>query len=216
MTDDWLWQCPDGLDAFEYARNFVGVTLLPDFGVVEANRKYLWHAFERDWFRPAIELQVAGLVLLAGPLGDRTLAGSFAASAVDHLTVGWNAALLSYTRVAYTLSRHVAEAAVFEVASVYSPEKFAAVWQNDKATGGSILKLIADDIPKELYATLRTAWRFVVGFGHVSTVQVAFSKLDVPTPTGDDRHAVSFGRTTHWSVARRAPLPPRWRVHNSC
>ena len=145
MGDDWLWNS-DGLDAFEYAHNFVGVALLPDFGVVEANRKYLWDAFERDWFRPALELQIAGVVLLAGPLGNRTLAGSFAVTAVDHLIVGWNAMLLSYTRVAYTLSRHVAEAAIFEVAAAHAPDRFASLWQNNRATGGSVLKPLSANI----------------------------------------------------------------------
>ena len=193
MTDDWLWQCPDDLDAFDYARDFVRQMLLPDFGTVEANRKYLWTAFERDWFRPALELQVAGLTLLAGPLGNQTLAASFAASAIDHSLVGWNAALLSFPRVAYTLSRHVAEAAIFQIASVYVPETFAPLWNDNKATGGSVLRLLVDTIPNELHSTLATAWRFVVGFGHVSTVPVAFSKLGVPTPDGDSFRAVSFG-----------------------
>lgn len=137
--DNYWRELPPNVDMFAYANNFVSTTLLPDVPVVKENRQVVWDSLEKPFFRPAVELLVAGLISGHGPLGKLTLAASFAASTIDHLIMGWNALMLSYLRVASTLSRHVAESAIFQAASVFSPATFAASWENDRATGGQVL-----------------------------------------------------------------------------
>lgn len=99
MTDDYWWRLPEDVDPFVYAANFVHTTLLPNAAVMAENRRPLWDTLEKPWFRPALELQVAGICLIAGPLGTRTLAGSLVCFVVDHLVMGWNSILVSHPRV---------------------------------------------------------------------------------------------------------------------
>ena len=177
---------------FAYASNFVGTTLLPDVPVVKENRQVVWASLEKPYFRPAVELLVAGLISGRGHLGKHTLAAHFVASTVDHLIMGWNALMLSYLRVASTLSRHVAESAIFQVASVFSPALFTAIWESDRATGGQVLKETRSGLPPDLAKDLQASWKLVVSFGHVNPGAVWLSKLHGSVVDDPTRHAVPF------------------------
>lgn len=192
MSGDYWWRLPEDVDAFVYAEDFVNSTLLPDILVMADNRQPLWDTLERPWFRPALELQVAGLCLLAGPLGNRTLAASFACFVVDHLVMGWNSILVSHPRVACTLSRHVVEASIFEVASVAAPSRFRKLWDTNQATGGKVVRLIKSAVPSGIHTALDSAWRFVVSFGHVSSTPVELARLAGPMVDSTSIRAVTF------------------------
>lgn len=132
--------------------------LLPDAGVIAENREWLRPNLESDWFRPSLELQVAGLSLMTGRLGAETFAVGFACSAIDHVIAGWNAMLLSFPRVAYTLCRNVVEASVFEVAEGACRLEFRESWQSNRATGGKILRMLdRTQIPGDLYISFEDA-----------------------------------------------------------
>ena len=185
-------ELPSDVDVFAYANDFVGTTLLPDVPVIKENRQTVWLSLEKPFFRPAVELLVAGLICGRGPLGKHTLAASFAASTVDHLIMGWNALMLSYLRVASTRSRHVAESAIFQAASVFSPADFNASWEKDRATGGQMLKQVRSALPLELAEDLDSSWKLVVSFGHVNPGAVWLSKLPGGVVGDPTRHAVTF------------------------
>src|ERR1035438_10334675 len=85
---------------------------------------------EQAVFRPATELQLAGLSLLGGKdARERTLSSvPLACFAVDHLLWGWNAAVSGEVRVAYTLARAAIESSIFETAAVSAPDAFKRKW----------------------------------------------------------------------------------------
>jgi hypothetical protein len=192
---------------FAYADHFVGTTLLHDVPVVNENRQAVSASLERPFFRPALELLVAGLISGSGPLGKHTLAAGFAVSALDHLIMGWNALMLSYLRVAATLSRHVAESAIFEAASVFSAKKFAARWEENRATGGQVLKEVRSALPRDLAEDLQSSWKLVVSFGHVNPGVTWLSKLPGSVVGDPTRHAVTF------DGPHNGPLPQHALVH---
>lgn len=176
MDDRYDWQVPDGFDAFSYARFFVDHALLPDAGVIAENREWLGPNLEYDWFRPSIEIQIAGLCLLTGPLGKETFAVALACSAIDHLVSGWNAMLMSFPRVAYTLCRNVVESAIFAVADTHCRAKFREAWETDRATGGKALRMLEKcQLPNRLMGELQRSWKFVVSYGHVSPIPTAMA-----------------------------------------
>lgn len=185
-------ELPSDVDMFDYANDFVATTLLHDVPVINENREVVWSSLEEPYFRPALELLVAGLISGQGPLGSRTLATHFAASIVDHLVMGWNALMLSYLRVASTLSRHVAEAAIFQAASVFTPDKFSATWEDGHAMGGWVLREAAPAFSADLREDLQASWKLVVSFGHVNPGTVWLSKLHGNVVGEPTRHAVTF------------------------
>ena len=193
MNDDYWWSLPHDVDPFKYAEGFVGISLLPDVGVIADNRKSpVVTELEKQWFRPAIQLQVAGMCLMAAPGRDATLAGTFTCYIVDHLLMAWNSLLVSHTRVAYTLARHVIEAAIFSVASVTAPREFGRLWHGNHATGGKALKLVQHRVPNALFAMLQESWRFAVSFGHVSPIPSYFAKIVGAIPASPRTPAVTF------------------------
>ncbi len=176
MNDRYDWEVPEGFDAFSYARFYVEKVLLPDVGVIAENRKWLGPNLEFDWFRPSLEIQIAGLCLMTGRLGEENFAVALACSAIDHLIVGWNATLVSFPRVAYTLCRHVIESAIFQVADAHCPTEFRKVWRGDKATGGRVLQLLSKSrLPQGLWEELQRCWKFAVSYGHVSPIPTTMS-----------------------------------------
>ncbi|MFY9622686.1 MAG: hypothetical protein WAQ99_22920 [Pyrinomonadaceae bacterium] len=182
MEDRYQWELPEGFDAFSYACRYVESILLPDIGVIAENREWLGPNLERNWFRPALEPQIAGLCLMTGRLGKENFSLALACSAIDHLVVGWNSTLLSFPRVGYTLCRNVAESAIFQVADTHCRADFYKVWNTDKATGGKVLRLLSRrSLPTTLYLELQRCWQFVVSYGHVSHIPTAMSAGAGPT-----------------------------------
>lgn len=121
------------------------------------------------YFRTALELQVAGLCLVAGrPRNAILLPVSFAFYVVDHLTMGWSALMASHFRVAYSMSRGAVEGAIFELASAIEPDSFPDLWLSKRGTGGSVLRSLKKRIPKESYDILDRGWKLTVPFGHAS------------------------------------------------
>ena len=194
MNDRYDWEVPEGFDAFGYASFYVEKVLLPDVGVIAENRQWLGPNLEFDWFRPSLEIQIAGLCLMAGRLGKENFAVALACSAIDHLIVGWNATLVSFPRVAYTLCRHVIESAIFQVAHYHCPAEFRKLWQGDKATGGKALQLLSKDgVPKGLWEELQKCWKFAVSYGHVSPIPTTMSADAGPRVPGNSITANVLG-----------------------
>lgn len=186
MSRDYWWNLPRDVDPLRYAKDFVDYVLWPNSGIIATNRRVLWTRLEEPWFRPALELEVAGICCMAGPLGERSVAGSLPIFIVDHLIMGWNSILVSHPRVAYTLSRHVVEASIFAVATRVSFTEFRQKW--DK-----ILKLIRPLIPSPLASELDTAWRYAVSFGHVSAIPSTLAIVDGPLVEGSPIQGYTFG-----------------------
>ena len=67
MPDYWR-ELPPEIELFDYANDFVAATLLPDVPVVKENRQIVWASLEKPFFRPAVELLVAGLICGRTPL----------------------------------------------------------------------------------------------------------------------------------------------------
>jgi hypothetical protein len=193
MSVDYWCNLPRDIDPLRYAKDFVDYVLWPNSGIIATNRQVLWPRFEEPWFRPALELEVAGICCLAGPLGERDVAGSLPFFIVDHLIMGWNSILVSHPRVAYTLSRHVIKASIFAVATRVAFAEFRQLWDTNQATGGKILKLIRPLIPSQLASELDTAWRYVVSFGHVSAIPSTLAIVDGPFVEGSSIQGYSFG-----------------------
>ncbi|MCX7001605.1 MAG: hypothetical protein NT106_15135 [Candidatus Sumerlaeota bacterium] len=176
MEDRYEWEVPEGFDAFSYARFYVDKVLLPDIGVIAENREWLGPNLEFDWFRPSLEIQIAGLCLMAGRMGKENFAVALTCSAIDLLIIGWNTTLVSFPRVAYTLCRNVVESAIFSVADAHCRAEFRKIWQDDKATGGKVLHMLSKrQLPEALLEELQRCWKFVVSYGHVSPIPTTMS-----------------------------------------
>jgi hypothetical protein len=119
-------------------------------------------------FRPAVELQLAGLSML----GDRDMKAptnlvlSFACFSVDHLLWGWFAAVNFHPRIALSLSRAGLEASIFAIAATQDYGRFKSIWNTREGTGGSVLKKVT--IAKDLRWLLNSAWKTLVELGHAS------------------------------------------------
>lgn len=127
---------------------------------------------ESAFFRPACELQLAGLCLLGGrdlPKPQAVIL-SLVCFAVDHLLWGWTAAVNAQPRVALTLSRAAVEASIFSLAAAEDYEAFEQHWTH-KATGYSALKSIKN-LPPRIRTHFETLWKLVVPFGHASVASV--------------------------------------------
>lgn len=205
-TRHWS-ELPKDIGSFDYAAHFVDFSLMSTSGAVTENLDQLSAPLDRPYFRPALELLVAGLVSGAGPLGKHTSAANFAVSIVDHLVMGWSALLRSHLRVSCTLSRHVAEAAIFEAASMANPEKFEKLWEAGKATGGQVLKQVRSAMPPELADKLAQAWKLAVSFGHVNQGTVWLAKLPGGIVGAPKHHAVTF------DGPHNGPLEPAALLH---
>lgn len=176
MENRYKWKLPEGFDAFSYAQRYVDSILLPNIGVIAENREWLGPNLEFEWFRPSLEIQIAGLCLMTGPLGKENFGLSLACSAIDHLIIGWNATLVSFPRVGYTLSRNVVESSIFQVADAHCRAEFRKIWRDDKATGGKVLRLLSKQkLHAVLLMELQQSWKFVVSYGHVSPIPTAMS-----------------------------------------
>lgn len=179
-------------EAFGHAREFYK-SLEGDFQRFHESRLFLQEV-EETAFQPALELQVAGLCLLAGrPNNSIYLPVSFAFFIVDHMTVGWSALLASQFRVAYTLSRSIVEASIFEVASATNPNSFRDLWTKPKGTGGRVLKEISDAIPQETHGLLKRAWDMTKAAGHASFAPVTSSAQVVQDQVGKKIGVMTFG-----------------------
>lgn len=194
MEGRYEWEVPKGFDAFSYARFYLDKVLLPDMGVIAENREWLGPNLEFDWFRPSLEIQVAGLCLMAGRLGRENFAVALACSAIDHLIVGWNMILVSFPRVAYTLCRNVVESAIFQVADTHCHAKFQKIWRGDRATGGKVLRMLSEQqLPAALLDDLQRCWGFVVSYGHVSPIPITMSAGAGPQVPGTSIMAQVLG-----------------------
>lgn len=159
-------------EAFAHAKRFYEDSFVSDVPRYHESR-HVVSDLEQSLFRPALELQVAGLCLGAGrPQNELILPVSFAFFVVDHLTMGWAASLVSQFRVAYTLSRSAVEASIFEVASVTDPAGFRKLWGTSGGTGGNVLKQLGSKFPRSVKGLLDIAWKFSVAFGHASLAPV--------------------------------------------
>jgi len=123
--------------------------------------------------RPATELLFAGLSLLSGQdfAQPKNRAVALFCFAADHLLWGWFCAVIAQPRVSLTLSRGAAEASIFAVHSVSSPEDFREVWGSRGGTGGAVLHRL-QGVPDELKRHLRIAWVMTAPFGHASPIPV--------------------------------------------
>lgn len=155
-------------EPFAYAAAYVGNALFRGTEVVVSNSKVVSEVYESA-FRPALELQVAGLRLMQGlrSIGDG-LAGAFAFSVIDHLVMGWNCMLVSYARVACTAVRMATESAIFGVAARRLGDAFRVQWEGGHVTGGKVLRSLDGKIPPLLKLQLQGAWDYTVRFGHPS------------------------------------------------
>lgn len=128
---------------------------------------------EAAFFRPGCELQLAGLCLLGGRDVPKPQGVVFALAcfAIDHLLWGWTAAVNAQPRVAATLSRAAVEASIFSLAAAEDYEAFERQWTTHRATGGGVLKSIANLSPA-LRTQFELLWKLVVPFGHVSVASV--------------------------------------------
>ncbi len=179
-------------EAFSHAQVFYQ-SLEGNFpGYAEARESVV--GVENLAFRPALELQVVGLSLLAGkPRNEIYLPASFAFYVVDHLAMGWCALLASQLRVAYSLCRGAVEASIFEVASSVAPSKFSDLWGTRAGTGGGVLPQIAGTIPEKQHAMFAIAWDLTKAIGHASFAPV-LSPAQVLRDTGGRRVGVmTFG-----------------------
>ena len=123
-------------------------------------------------FRPAVELQLAGLSMLGDrdikALGDLVL--SFACFSVDHVLWGWFAAVNFHPRIAFSLFRSALEASIFAIAATEDYSQFKSMWDTRRGTGGAILKQLKKStvIPKRLVWFLDSAWQVMKKLGHAS------------------------------------------------
>lgn len=188
----WYYTAFSEAEAFAYAKRFFD-SLAGDFPRFHESRRIVGDA-ETTIFRPAVELQVAGLCLLAGrPRNEIRLPISFAFFVVDHLALGWSAMMASQLRVAYSLCRSVVEASIFEVASVVDEPRFTDLWNQPAGTGGKVLNAISSKIPKELSAVLRRGWNATRALGHASFMPVMSSAQVVQDHTGKKVGVMTFG-----------------------
>lgn len=150
---------------------------------------------EVNTFRPALELQVAGLALLAGKKlqNEIDLPVSFALYVVDHLAMGWFDLLFSHYRVAYSLCRGAVEASIFEVASSVALAKFPKLWSTPTGTGGSVLNQIKHLIPKEEFARFQIAWNLTKALGHASFTPVVAPRQIHSGPGGQAIGVMTLG-----------------------
>lgn len=194
MQDRYEWEIPEGFDAFTYAHFYVDTVLLPDTGVISENREWLGPNLEFNWFRPCVEIQIAGLCLMVGRLGRENFSIALACNAVDHLVVGWNMILVSFPRIAYSLCRNVVESAIFQVADVHCCTEFQRIWQKDDATGGKVLRMLSKQrLPSGLLDELQRCWKFVVSYGHVSPIPITMAAGAGPPVPGTSIKANVLG-----------------------
>lgn len=124
---------------------------------------------ETKVFRPAVELQLAGLSML----GDKDLKSptnlvlSFACFCVDHLLWGWFAAVNFHPRIACSLSRSALEASIFAVAATVDYSKFKPIWDSTRGTGSEVLRKVTT-IPTDVHWFLSCTWKVLAGLGHAS------------------------------------------------
>jgi hypothetical protein len=123
--------------------------------------------------RPATELLFAGLSVLSGQdfAQPKNRAVALACFAADHLLWGWFCAVIAQPRISLTLSRAAAEASIFAVHGVSSPEDFRKIWGSRGGTGGAVLQRF-QGVPDELKQRLRMAWVMTAPFGHASPIPV--------------------------------------------
>lgn len=121
-------------------------------------------------YRPAVELQLAGLSILGGKElnSPANLALSFSCFAVDHLLWGWFAAVNLHPRIAFSLTRSALEASIFEIAVTKNCRNFMEKWNSHRGTGGSVLRELSN-IPDDLKWLLMSAWKLLVSQGHASS-----------------------------------------------
>ena len=125
---------------------------------------------ERLVFRPAMELQIAGLSLLADPdLSEpRHHIVAFACHAVDLQLWGWFAAVNCHPRIAFSLSRSALEACIFGIAASQDYHAFRVIWESRNGTGGNVLKRINNLSPDTRWL-LENAWKLQAAMGHASS-----------------------------------------------
>lgn len=127
---------------------------------------------EAAFFRPACELQLAGLCLLGGRDVPKPQAVVFALAcfAVDHLLWGWMAAVNAQPRVALTLSRAAVEASIFSLAAAENYDAFERDWLR-KPRATQVLKSITN-LPPNVRTHFEKLWKLVVPFAHASVASV--------------------------------------------
>jgi hypothetical protein len=124
---------------------------------------------EASFFRPATELQLAGLTMLGGRTVGKPqgVVLSLACFTIDHLLWGWTALVNAQPRVASTLSRSAVEATIFTIAAAEDYERFEKVWTTPKGTGGALLRTLRTT-PSDVRVFLENLWKLVLPFGHAS------------------------------------------------
>lgn len=124
-------------------------------------------------FRQACELQLAGLNLLGGRdfAKPQAVVLSLACFTIDHLLLGWTAAMQAQPRVAATLSRAAVEASIFGVAATENFHGFERVWNSPKGTGGALLRSIRS-LPADVKVMFEEVWKLAVPLGHASAIPV--------------------------------------------
>jgi hypothetical protein len=188
---------------FDYARTFLADSILTARGLVKTNADLIGSMFDEQ-VRPALELRIAGLCLLQGHQDDWGPL-PFAFSVVDHLIMGWNCILLSHSRVACTITRMIAEAAIFEIAAHHCAASFFPMWRSNKATGGRVLRLLKGHVDALLHTQLEAVWAGTVAFGHASEKPAAWAIFSAQH-TGQSVDVITFGGLY------RGPLTPRLAV----
>lgn len=125
---------------------------------------------ERLVFRPSMELQIAGLSLLANPdLSEpRHHIVALACHALDLQLWGWFAAVNCHPRIAFSLSRSALEACIFGIAATQDYDGFKVVWESRNGTGGNVLKKIQNVSPDTRWL-LENAWKLLAAMGHASS-----------------------------------------------
>lgn len=125
---------------------------------------------ERLVFRPSMELQIAGLSLIA----DQDLSEprhhivALACHAVDLQLWGWFAAVNCHPRIAFSLSRSALEACIFGIAATQDYDGFKVVWESRNGTGGNVLRRIKN-VSADTRWLLENAWKLLAGMGHASS-----------------------------------------------
>jgi hypothetical protein len=157
-------------EAFKHARrlyhDLITDTIPPAASLIVADR-------EMKIFRPACELQFAGLSMLSGRHFPKPQAVvvSLCCFTVDHLVSGWTSACSGQPRVASTLVRAAVEASIFAMAAHEDYPAFERVWTTPKGTGGAVLRSLKR-VPKSTRVLVEEAWKMVVPLGHASVVPV--------------------------------------------
>ena len=148
--------------------------------------------FERLVFRPSMELQIAGLSLIAEQdLSEpRHHIVALACHAVDLQLWGWFAAVNCHPRIAFTLSRSALEACIFGIAATQDYDGFRVVWQSRNGTGGNALKKIKN-VSADTRWFLENAWKVLAGMGHASSGPV-LSSLTTFRDGEQTKHGVTF------------------------